>query len=95
MYLRFRDGLKMVGYMALIAAIVLLVIWLASAEPLRLVVLHNADGREIIINPAEVTTLQRHGGSAPMVNFADGKFTTVIESCETVRKLSEDAGSPR
>jgi hypothetical protein len=101
MYLRFRDGLKLVGWMALIAAIVVLVTWLASAKPLRLLVLHDADGREIIINATEITTLRRRGTGSNfpeelqcMVNFTDGKFAAVTESCETVRKLSEKAGSP-
>jgi hypothetical protein len=66
-----------------------------------LVVLHTLDGRDIIINPAQVTSMREAhdddadhkaftGGVRCMINTTDGKFVTVIEECETVRKMVED-----
>jgi hypothetical protein len=96
MYLRFRDGLKVVGYIALIVAVILLVTWLANAKPIA-VVLHDADGSEIVINAKHITTLRRRGSGNHfpdklhcMVSFTDGKFAAVIEDCDTVRKLIKE-----
>jgi hypothetical protein len=70
------------------------------ATLLSLVVLHNAAGQEIIVNPKEVTILR-----GPMqgqhlspkahcaISFSDGKFASVNETCEKVRELFE--GSSR
>jgi len=66
----------------------------------RLVVLH-ARGGEIHVNPNEVTHMRAHPPGEEhraftedvecMINLSDGKFVTVIETCETVRKLFEEA----
>jgi hypothetical protein len=72
-------------------------VWLVAAN---LVVLHSAGGGyEIIVNPVEVTILRgptEGRQNLPkdaqcMVNFSDGKFVSVIEDCEMVRKLFEEA----
>ena len=67
---------------------------------LHLIVLHTVDGREIVLNPAQVTSMREaHEANDPdraftkdvrcMVNLADGKFVTVIEECDEVRRLME------
>ena len=66
---------------------------------LVLIVLHTVDGREITVNPKQVTHLggPKAGGGFFVegvncqVNMADGKFITVIETCDEVRKLLEAA----
>jgi len=65
-----------------------------------LIVLHTVDGREVAINPAQVTHLQAAKPGEPnrlftegarcQINLADGKFVTVRESCDVVRKLLEE-----
>ena len=64
---------------------------------LVLILLHGPDGREITLNPQAITTLQAardgvvNNVIAPdvkcVVNTTDGKFTSVVESCERVREL--------
>ena len=62
-----------------------------------LIVLHRADGGEVIINPAQVTSLRATAGSlgrlAPhghcLVGLTDGKFVAVIEPCTQVKRLLE------
>lgn len=64
-----------------------------------LIVLHGLDQMEITINPANVTSLRQAHETKPnklfssevecMIGLTDGKFVTVIETCETVRKLIE------
>jgi hypothetical protein len=73
---------------------------LVLAAAIRLIVLHQADGREIAINPAQVTSLHAALPGRPnrlvapssrcVVMLADGKFASVIEPCAVVRKLIED-----
>ncbi|HJQ59434.1 MAG TPA: hypothetical protein VJ890_21180 [Vineibacter sp.] len=67
------------------------------AVALSLIILHRADGGEVIINPAQVTSLRATAGSlgrlAPhghcLVGLTDGKFVAVIEPCGDVKKLLE------
>ncbi|MCA1452820.1 hypothetical protein I6F35_06245 [Bradyrhizobium sp. BRP22] len=62
-----------------------------------LIVLHVPDGREVAVNPAEVTTLHQATGEGKVVtegvhcvvNMTSGKFVSVIEDCGMVRKLIE------
>lgn len=66
-----------------------------------LIVVHTIDGREITINPAQVTFLTGPKDGRPnallvegvncVINLADGKYVTVAETCEAVRKLLEAA----
>lgn len=68
-----------------------------GALALLLVVLHTVDGHEVAVNPALVTSLiaARQGETSQhftaevrcMINLADGKFVTVTETCESVRRL--------
>ena len=59
-----------------------------------LIVLHSATGVQIDINPNEITNLRRPEPSNPnftpevkcMINLTDGKFVTVRETCEEVRR---------
>jgi hypothetical protein len=66
-----------------------------------LIVLHTVDGREIDINPSLVTSMREAqaddadnkaftGGVRCMVSLADGKFVTVVETCEAVRHKIEE-----
>lgn len=67
------------------------------AAAVHLIVLHNPDGHQIDINPAQVTSLRaapegqarEHftGRVRCMINLTDGKFVTVVESCDEVRLL--------
>jgi hypothetical protein len=71
-----------------------------------LIILHTGDGSEININPAQVTSLRKarpadHFPSSEkyfsdkvrcMVNLTDGKFLTVIEECEAIRKMLQETG---
>ena len=67
---------------------------------LFLILLHNVIGLPFYVNPALVTSWRganrraAHlfaGGVQCLVNMADGKFVTVVETCDEVRKLIEDA----
>jgi hypothetical protein len=68
----------------------------------RLVVLHAPGGAEITINPSQVISLRTSRESdrdADLLTKAvecilatsDGKIINVVESCNTVRKLFEEA----
>ena len=69
-----------------------------------MVLLHRADGGVVEVAPAHVTSL--HGRAAANVKnkavtgearcvlwLADGKLLSVIEPCEVVRKLLEEAAA--
>lgn len=68
---------------------------------LQLVVLHTVDGREISVNPKQITSLQAAKEDEPnkvlvetvkcAIGLSNGKFISVIEHCDVVRKLLEDA----
>jgi hypothetical protein len=70
------------------------------AVAVRLIVLHSGSGAEVDINPDGITSLRaesRKGedryfaeGTACMINTSDGKFVTVVETCEQVRKMIEE-----
>jgi hypothetical protein len=61
-----------------------------------LLVLHGGDKQEVTINTEQVTSLRgpkatsdplfAHGVKC-LVGLTDGKFVTVTEDCETVRRL--------
>jgi hypothetical protein len=73
------------------------------AFALQLVLLHAPDGHEVAVNPAEITHMHAKRDASGdkyftkeaqcMINLSDGKFVTVIESCEIVRKLIKE-GQP-
>jgi hypothetical protein len=64
---------------------------------LGLVLLHGLDGREIFINPETVTTMHTaipgsknkllSDEAKCVLNTSDGKFISVIETCDEVRML--------
>jgi hypothetical protein len=67
----------------------------------ELMVLHNPDGREIDINPAEITSLREAKpdnasdkefapGVRCMINLSDGKYVAVIETCQDIRAILAD-----
>lgn len=72
----------------------------AIAAALQLIVLHQVDGREVIINPAQITSLHAAlpgkpnrvvvPGARCLVGLVDGKFAAVLETCAAVRALIED-----
>jgi hypothetical protein len=61
-----------------------------------LLLLHGPDGHEIMLNPRQVTSLhaampgqknkQFTDGVHCLVNTADGKFISVIETCEEINR---------
>jgi hypothetical protein len=71
-----------------------------AAAAIRLIVLHQADGREVLINPSQITSLHASlpgqpnrvvaPGARCLVGLVDGKFASVIETCAAVRALIED-----
>jgi hypothetical protein len=64
---------------------------------LVLIILHSGSGTPIELNPAAITNLRNPEPSNPaftpnvrcQVNMVDGKYVTVLEKCEEVRKLIE------
>ena len=72
-------------------------LWTVLVE---LIVLHGSNGVEVAVNPAQVTSLRPRtspqeglfaGGVECMISLADGKFVTVVETCDKVRELLRDA----
>jgi hypothetical protein len=78
---------------------------IAATAATIMIVLHAVDGRELDINPSQVTSMRE--ASAPdtpvvdkrfaanvrcMVSLADGKFITVVEECATIRAMLHDVG---
>jgi len=70
------------------------VLWYVVIE---LLVLHNPEGREIDINPAEITSLRETApddtpgkdlapGIRCVVGLTDGKYASVVETCQSIRK---------
>lgn len=66
-----------------------------------LVLLHSPAGHEIMVNPREVVAMHAKNPEQPnehftdavqcMINTTDGKFITVVEPCDTVRRLLQSA----
>jgi len=64
---------------------------------LVLIILHSGTGTPIELNTATVTHLRNPEPSNPaftpnvrcQVNMTDGKYVTVLEKCEEVRRLME------
>lgn len=64
-----------------------------------LIVLHGVDGRIIIINPAQITSMHaaKEGQANKLVteyaqcvvSFTDGKFLSVTEDCDTIQHMIE------
>jgi len=73
-----------------------------TAAALAMVLLHRADGGEVRVFPGHVTSLHAKAPSSAanklvtgearcILWLADGKVLSVLETCETVRKLLEAA----
>jgi len=68
---------------------------------LKLIVLHAPDGDEIDVNPEQITAIRDKkseednkfvvGTVNCILNTSDGKFVSVVESCEEVRRLIREA----
>jgi len=66
---------------------------------LVMIVLHSGSGIALDLNPQTITNLRNPdpsiGAFSPnvkcQVNMVDGKFVTVKETCEQVKKLMEQA----
>lgn len=66
-----------------------------------LIVLHGVGGSEVLINPAMVTSMHAAKPNEPnklftdavacMISLSDGKFVTVVEPCDTVKQMMEQA----
>ena len=72
-----------------------------AAAALYLLVLHRADGGEVVVNPAQIVTLHAPGqagstarlftGAARCaIGLSDGKWLAVVETCETIRQRLEE-----
>jgi hypothetical protein len=68
---------------------------------LHLVILHTVDGREVSVNPEQVTSLQTGVEGEKnkvlvetvkcVVGLTNGKFISVVEHCDAVKKMLENA----
>lgn len=72
-------------------------LWLAT---LVLVLLHGPEDHDILVNPDMVTTMRAASGednryltkeARCMINTSDGKYVSVVETCEEVRELFKEA----
>lgn len=71
----------------------------SSITAVALVLLHGPGGREILISPGAVTSMQAAIEGKPnqnlaeavrcVINTSDGKFVSVIETCGKIRELLE------
>jgi len=63
-------------------------------------VVHTIDGRDVLINKQAIVTIggaRKDGGqqvltgkATCLVTLVDGKFVTVVESCDTLRQRLKD-----
>jgi hypothetical protein len=64
-----------------------------------LIILHRVDGGEVLINPAQITSLRNMDGKYRAlqpngncaVDLTDRKFVVVRETCTQVKRLLESA----
>jgi hypothetical protein len=71
------------------------------AAAVLLVLLHTPKGFEVYVNPQNVTSMRADDPSKQhelmtdavrcMLNLSDGKFVSVVETCDQVRALFEEA----
>lgn len=68
-----------------------------TAPLVILILLHTLDGREVMINAKQVTSMYPKSNGNKLytddvhclVGMTDGKFVSVQENCEAVRKMME------
>ena len=76
--------------------------WAAATLAMNMVLLHRADGGAVAVAPSQVTALHGRAPANPknkavtqeagcVLWLADGKLLSVIEPCETVKRLLEAA----
>lgn len=60
---------------------------------IEFILLQVLDGSEVFVNRAQIVSIrtpqangQVHGDVNCIVNFTDGRFVTVVESCATIRE---------
>jgi len=74
----------------------------ALVAGLSLVLLHRVDGGEVAVSPSHITSMHSRapatgqnklvtGEARCIVWLSDGKLLSVLEPCETVRKLLNEA----
>lgn len=67
-----------------------------------MIMLHRVDGGEVLVIPSHITSLHAKAPSAPqnklvtpevrcIVWLADGKLLSVLEPCDVIRKLIDQA----
>jgi uncharacterized protein YlzI (FlbEa/FlbD family) len=59
---------------------------------LSLLELHGLDGRTVYVNPQQIVSMARpkddrtfHSGVQCVITLADGKFVSVVETCDEVQ----------
>lgn len=71
-----------------------------TAAALAMVLLHRADGGEVIVAGPQITSLHAaaihgpkvmHQTAGCVVWLTDGRMLSVLETCEAVKKLMEQA----
>jgi len=73
-----------------------------AAALIALVILHRADGGEVAVAPSHITSMHSRaptsgqnklviGEARCIVWLADGKLLSVLESCDVVQKLMNEA----
>lgn len=73
---------------------------LIIAASIQLLILHAPNGNEISVNPDEIVSLRgkfEESGDKHfikevqcLINTADGKFITVVEHCDEIRRKIEE-----
>ena len=67
---------------------------------LLMIILHSGSGVEMGVNPALITNMRNPEPNNPsftpnvkcLINMSDGKFVTVKETCEEVRRMMRQQG---
>ena len=65
-----------------------------------MIILHSGAGVEMAVNPALITNMRNPEPNNPsftpnvkcLINMSDGKFVTVKETCEEVRRMMRQQG---
>ena len=97
-----RDGdiWAAMAFSAAVATVVIVLFFLGCqrAQAIELITLHMIDGLPIEVNPHQVTQIRPardednpkkalHKKVRCIVGFTDGRWTSVLEECDAVRKL--------
>jgi len=74
----------------------------ALAASMTLMILHRIDGGEVAVAPSHITSMHSKAPTSPqnklvtgevrcIVWLSDGKLLSVLEPCETVKRLMDEA----